>query len=341
MDSLRDITNRQSAAIIGLVMACVCSFSGCRSAAHEDLYVDQLTSEIRFLEDQLYEIDYENRILREKLARAKGNDRSELPPPRRRTRIDQDRERTGTPDDLEIESGQREPPRIRTPESPPEDYEAPLIQLGDPASDSSPAITIPEGNSSDGFSVPNSVTPDGGASLAPPVIDSGELVPPGGVKDNDPGRLVEIPTASRRLFSEPAGPLASIKIDSNRSHSHSFDGERDDDGILLFVRGFDSNGKPVPIELPIEVAVLDPELSESEMRLGRWAIDPAVYRRASHQSATEPGVQIPVRWKDRRPSTQQCVVFCRVEIDGEKVVAQSNLSLDAPRTQLWTPSMTR
>ncbi|MEM9586126.1 MAG: hypothetical protein AAGA03_02500, partial [Planctomycetota bacterium] len=44
---------------------------GCRGRAHEDLYQQKLTQEIRFLEDQLYEADYENRVLAEKLEREK------------------------------------------------------------------------------------------------------------------------------------------------------------------------------------------------------------------------------------------------------------------------------
>ncbi len=42
---------------------------GCRSRAKQDLYVEKLTSELRLLEDQLYQADYENRILAEKLQR--------------------------------------------------------------------------------------------------------------------------------------------------------------------------------------------------------------------------------------------------------------------------------
>ena len=41
--------------------------SGCRSRATRDLYTQKMASEIRVLEDQLYEADYQNRILRDKL----------------------------------------------------------------------------------------------------------------------------------------------------------------------------------------------------------------------------------------------------------------------------------
>lgn len=45
--------------------------TGCRGRAQRDVYSQKMAREIRLLEDQLYEADYENRVLMEKLRRAK------------------------------------------------------------------------------------------------------------------------------------------------------------------------------------------------------------------------------------------------------------------------------
>lgn len=49
--------------------------SGCRGRAHEDLYRQDLQREVRVLEDQLYEADYENRVLIDKLRRERSRER--------------------------------------------------------------------------------------------------------------------------------------------------------------------------------------------------------------------------------------------------------------------------
>lgn len=57
---------------IGLALAVLLPSSGCRSRAKQDVYVQRLSGEVRLLEDQLYEADYRNRVLAEKLAREKN-----------------------------------------------------------------------------------------------------------------------------------------------------------------------------------------------------------------------------------------------------------------------------
>ena len=51
--------------------------AGCRSRAHNDLYQDKMASEIRVLEDQLYDADYQNRVLRDKVWRLQRSQRDD------------------------------------------------------------------------------------------------------------------------------------------------------------------------------------------------------------------------------------------------------------------------
>jgi hypothetical protein len=58
------------AALGFLVLLSLSLLSGCRGRAHEDVYQAKLANQIRVLEDQLYEADYHNRVLRDKLRQA-------------------------------------------------------------------------------------------------------------------------------------------------------------------------------------------------------------------------------------------------------------------------------
>ncbi|MCA9138772.1 MAG: hypothetical protein KDB00_18500, partial [Planctomycetales bacterium] len=52
----------------------ICVVAGCRGRAHEDLYRAKMANEIRVLEDQLYDADYQNRVLRDELDRIRQGD---------------------------------------------------------------------------------------------------------------------------------------------------------------------------------------------------------------------------------------------------------------------------
>ncbi|WP_143543949.1 hypothetical protein [Rhodopirellula sp. MGV] len=56
---------------IGSLVVCIPMLSGCRGRAQDDYYRQKLTNQIRVLEDQLYDADYQNRVLRDKLEQAR------------------------------------------------------------------------------------------------------------------------------------------------------------------------------------------------------------------------------------------------------------------------------
>ncbi|MEO1618293.1 MAG: hypothetical protein AAFV88_20750 [Planctomycetota bacterium] len=62
------------ATVFAKLLACallICVLVGCRGRSYEDVYRQKLAGEIRVLEDQLYEADYQNRVLRDELNRLK------------------------------------------------------------------------------------------------------------------------------------------------------------------------------------------------------------------------------------------------------------------------------
>ncbi|MDV6032332.1 MAG: hypothetical protein F9B45_20045 [Phycisphaera sp. RhM] len=71
-----DASNRSARFPVALLaIGCLVGLpAGCRGRAHEDLYRAKMANEIRVLEDQLYDADYQNRVLRDELERSRSQD---------------------------------------------------------------------------------------------------------------------------------------------------------------------------------------------------------------------------------------------------------------------------
>ncbi len=125
---------------------------GCRSRAQQDLYQQKLIREVRVLEDKLYEADYKNRVLAEKLKRARI-EASEVPihsaKPARRPELRRE------------ETPREEPSFAPTPDSPPD-------------------RSNNKGNSL------NEEDEIGLSDLLPPTFDEGEKVEPGAIDIDEP-----------------------------------------------------------------------------------------------------------------------------------------------------------
>ncbi|WDQ19156.1 hypothetical protein [Rhodopirellula sp. P2] len=218
--------------LIAMVGCVVFSLTGCRGRAKQDVYSQKMAREIRLLEDQLYEADYENRVLIEKLRRAKAAKAAAAlnpPPAARRTpnllqglskpgvmdskrppdpvvdpQPDSLQDPSADSDDFDMGNG-LEDPEFVDPGVP--DKFAPRDQpLVDP-SDSSPADLNANAGSEDippGTKTPSETPFDFGNGMdLDSMIDPGEPFVP----DSDPGSLLPAPTQP-----VPPGP-GDLKFD--------------------------------------------------------------------------------------------------------------------------------
>ena len=64
----RSLRNFSACVLVSSLLPSILLFAGC-GRAHSDLYQQRMASEIRVLEDQLYDADYQNRVMQEKLGR--------------------------------------------------------------------------------------------------------------------------------------------------------------------------------------------------------------------------------------------------------------------------------
>ena len=250
--------------------------AGCRGRAKRDLYTQKLQQEVRVLEDQLYEADYENRVLIEKLRRTRTElaleeevppARPDLPPPRRPSGRE--------PLDESPQDRQRKPPR--RPATPVPD-DRPDSQPGEDLFD--PSEAIDEGDLVDPSELldPGNL-PDGPGPLPPPPglpeppgpddlridpIEKGEILPPptsNGRPEGPPGKI-ELPDLS---LLGGLGPVAGaspkivlrtskIEIDTSQTRPHLTQNAATETGqpsqtvtagIDLVIRGIDQYGHPI------------------------------------------------------------------------------------------------
>ena len=308
-------------AFLCLMFGVVASLSGCKSAAHTDVYVDKLAAEVRFLEDQLYEVDYENKVLREKLARAKRA--GVLEPPRESRSLSKS---VGAmlgvePSGSSIDSEE------------PEELVPPRAQLGAPDIPT-PDIQLPD---VDG----GGILPPDPADLNAPEIDLGDLIPPGGASVEPreiPGQVI-VPASAKQHYQEPAGKIAKLKI--NRAFSRGFtDRDRNEtSGVAIVIEGFDERGNSVPVESAIDIAILDPERDPTEARLGRWNFTTEQTLNAQGANQSSPGVRFELMWDEKSPAGKSVLVYCRLRHEDGQIQADELVYLKPGQStaQVWTP----
>ncbi|MEO1528349.1 MAG: hypothetical protein AAFX06_23240 [Planctomycetota bacterium] len=327
-----------------------------------------MANEIRVLEDQLYEADYQNRVLRDELRRARENcDPLETPPAYP--------ESYGPIPESSIDS--LEPPVIiPTPEGEPLDPGLPQddLGLGDPfkdepsgespsgadepsGSDTPPsmdalenpsdrAIPTPLGDpppaelpapKSDGETIediePGIPTPPGNMEI--PKIVPGEPIPPG---SGEPApSQIELPQTASVLQREP--PLTAttqtvdhIALHPNLSGGHQFDADDDIDGLYVVVTVMDGDG---------EILSLNQFDVDAEMSI--VVIDPDATGdgarlgrwdfspkevRSFIRSTPTDGLHVPIKWKQLRPSGKDVIVHVRMAAAEEEMRCQGRLRLE-------------
>lgn len=303
---------RHSGRVLLITMAClvVPSMTGCRGRAKQEVYSQKMAREIRLLEDQLYEADYENRVLIEKLRRAKAAAAAAAtspPPAQRRTpnlsqglskpsvtdtkrppepvvdpEPNSSQNDAGTSDDFDMGSGLEDPEFIDP--GVPDKFtprDQPLSDPDDPPSSDSGATPgtedIPPGTK------PPSDTPfDFGNGMdLDSMIDPGEPFIP----DTDPGTLLPAPTqpvppGPNDLKFDPVVPGDPVPPSSPSGRPDNPPGQIELPAGLGMLGGLGKvNGAPEKIELYVA------KLSVNEKNsLPRFVSDTT----STQQSATNP-----------------------------------------------------
>ena len=351
--------------------------TGCQSRAHRDVYHRKMANEIRVLEDQLYDADYQNRVLRDKLERERAIPSRSMPQ-RRKDRIDPSygpavepapisdpplRDESVSPAetfdeesiDQLIDPGEPIAPDQNDSDSKqasPDDSPAPVptpepdAEEGERSEAGSEAPAEQNGDASSLLPAPGLPEPPGEEDLSLPPIVPGEILPPprpGDEPEKPPGQ-VELPESlqTKKQLPPASEPPQKLSIHPGISGGHQFDEDDQVDGLFVVVNALDRNDRMVDlsafeIDAKLTIVVLDPALPSSEARIGRWEFD-AEQVSGLLRSHPVSGLHVPIKWQDTTPLGDDVIVHVRLMSDDEEMRCESRLRVDrSVANAKWTP----
>jgi len=284
-----------------------------------------MASEIRVLEDQLYEADYHNRVLNDQLerCRVKSDTGRVADEPSVASPIPNSDSGASPPNQTDVED-QFDSELLELPtfdSGVPIDPEA----LDDPAPKMLPAPGLPE--------------PPGKEDTTVPSIEPGEIVPPpsGGKEEESdlPGKII-LPDS----VSISSGTPEKLKIHPSLSSGISSDGQSNQMSIVINV--VDHLGRTInldnfDIDADLSVVLLDPNRESSESRIGRWDFSS---EQLTELIKREPisGLHVPIQWVGDRPTGTEVVVHVRLRAEEEDMRCERRLSVDQKKAIAeWTP----
>lgn len=344
------------------LLACgwVAALCGCANRAHTDLYQQRLASEARVLEDQLYDADYQNRILRDKLERYQRElEATKIPTPsvapktpdsapskRAVKRRESSSEPDPTPDPLTDNSKRDDSDSDRSDSRDmgsgnmehgfdSDELELPMFDVGEPVDPE--ALTDPLPLDNQRLPAPGGPVPPGKQDTEVPPVDPGEILPPP-LNDDEvkpPGQII-LPDS----IQASGGVPAELRLHPTLSSGHQSDGNVD--GALLIVTAVDAAGHPVDlaafdVDADMSIVVLDPSREAGEAKIGRWDFK---NREVATLVRTEPisGLHVPIRWQAETPDGDEVIVHVRLRGEATEMRCQGRIKLSAKTAvSEWTP----
>ncbi len=321
----------------GLLAVCVLMAFGCRSQAHRDLYADKMASEIRVLEDQLYEADYENRVLRQKLQNTKtqGYDADPDTPKRgqRRAPTPPQKSNGQNGESLPAPNGDARTELLTPPGAIPRDQDDDALQ--------DQRVPVPQSSNGRGD---DALIPPDLESLQLPDIDMGELLPPAG--NNDTPELPELPFGQIPLpprGGDVAQPV-SLWIHPTLSGPYRSDETPSQQGVELVIQFMDQAGKVVDlsnidIDADLHIVLVDtqPDL-ETEQRLGSWDFTSEQLAELRAQQLRGDSIRVVVPLDERQPQGERITALVRLSNGDFHLEGKSQIVSDETTKQPgWLP----
>lgn len=350
--------------------------SGCHQRAYNELYVENMASEIRLLEDRIYEYDAEYRVLENELEDLRViNEGLES----RLREAEQDRgDRFNQPKSVPKTDASK-------PSSP---KPAPPKSSGSKSDGPTPAIPKPAAPKESLKLPPNDVQLDV-ETPAPPPLDipsntgSGELLPPDSPPQNvpqsrsqprDPDRAVSAPRGlppevtrasyeERRIAAPTLPPVPATQPSPNTDSESSGsttpsdtrvrqiefhpglcrgirrDGNAGEEGIALVLLPRNQQHEFVATSGRITVVLEEPGEGQSR-RLGKWDFTAQEAAERLEPVGNAQGIHFELHWQENKPQTNLIDVYVRFTDDqGITMVnhRQIHLRKPTPGQSTWTP----
>ena len=278
--------------------------AGCQGNPRNSVWFEASNAEKRFLEEQLYEWQYECQRLEEENEHLKQQ-------------VDELRKPNGSgPRNDRNRSGKSSSaPSVPHPEFN-FDLEEPEIDMGSPRKQGAAKTTKP--TPAERRTVPESLPEPARETESPP--EEPEFVPP-------PERASKQSAADEGLGSANGEALAQVEeiyINPILTQSADFDGLPGDDGLLLVFEPRDDRGRYVPTAGAVSVELNDPRRTGEQTRVGAWQLDPhetGPYLRSPKQGR---GIYLPLRFSGPVPRTGKLKLVVRFTTSDDREIEQSH-----------------
>lgn len=346
-----------------LALLAAVSLAGCASAPWVNQHIEAVNAEYRELEMYSYEIERENRQLKDTVQSLQDENtqlKGGTVPPRRRTG-------PFSAPSTNLNSTPRATPRSRPNAEPAPPAEVPEITVPDmpeapalppvprlnpnpPAPNPAAPRPFPSGGAATSRPPANPVSsqkpPETTLPLLPPAPKPPRpiLEDPPPAPENLNAPLNELPPPAKKLEGiepEPVdGKVTHLFLNPIRTHGANFDSQPGDDGLTVVLEPRNQAGQFVPRAAPVSIVVLDPSKEGDAARVARWTLDEQLVRQRISRQRDNRGIQLQLPWTGGVPQTNQLKLFVRYETaDGRKVEAQHDLILNpaAQASQRWTP----
>lgn len=323
-------------------------FGGCRAAAYRDVYQQKMASEIRVLEDQLYDADYQNQVLRDELMRFELKDAQVVIPESRPRRTIFGKTLS---DSGEVIDAPKADPAPRLPARPLQST-APRKATSSPQAALQPPLA--DAQSEDNLVPPSEPVPPGPTDLMIPDVELGDPMPPpepDAASEGPPGR-VAFPDSAKRLSAEPLRQPIAIRIQPSLSGGHKTDDEPAVEGLLVVVEAVDERGSVVSldqfdIDAELSIVLLDPAQPGATARLGKWDFGPDQIREMVHRDLASAfrgrGLRVVIPWGNARPQAASVIAHVRLGSGDAVMQTEAEIATAEPTMARWTPraAMTR
>lgn len=365
-------TPRHLAALACMLVAV--QLVGCRGRARDDVYIETMAAEIRDLEDQCYEFDYEyrrleqlNQTLRRDLAVAeqrladKDTSGSSNSSAKKLPSIFEGNSKR-TPDTSgDAESSFRPPSRQTLPQRPVDSLPAPLQNK------------TPEFGDED-FSIDDLPQIEMGQPMPPPVT---LLQPPGSGLSGTPESdlelnlsRIEVPAltaayqsgsahqdeSARDAQTAPPQEMAAPAIEQitdrrvveigfhpTLTRAIDLDDAPGDDGVYLVLQPKNQLGQVVPDPAKVTIVALDPSRPQNNGVISRWDYAPRELQAKIRPIGSQQGVHLSLPWNGPYPQADRVMVLVKYTFaNGRQVAAEREimLSSDEEFKAVWTPRET-
>jgi hypothetical protein len=352
-------SNNQFAYAVIIAVACI-AVPGCHRRGYTDLYLESMATEVRELEDQLYEYDHEYKLLEQELeslrrqnaalkrspaqekasnSRKPSFESNDLPSPKN---LDAVQPKSSQPSGAKPQGNRLELPK--------ENLEAvePV-----PSEQKSPS-RLPPPSGADDFNI---------EELSIPSIITGSKTPPalmlGPTAENVQNELelsltqIELPSqlASAKSEKSSARILPAVQIVKDQTvvelafhptltRSVNFDDDDRDDGLFLVLQPKNASGQIINSSASLTVEIMDPSRGEGEARIGFWKYSSSEVANKIQPIGSQQGIHLTLPWNGPNPKGDRVIVFVTYSFEnGRQVIAHREIFIHGSGTlkTVWAP----